>query len=411
MSDTDTQAVKIARGGAWEVFALFLRLGLSSFGGPIAHLGYFRDEFVRRRGWLDDASFAQLLSVCQFLPGPASSQMGFAIGLFRAGWRGALAAFLGFTLPSALLMFGFAVYAPRVLGHSSGLAWLHGLKLVAVVIVTHGLWGMARTLTPDLRRLGIAAGACALVLTAGSAWWQLSAILAGGALGLWLCRPAAIHDTAALPIPYGRRTAMACMALFLLGLAAALALPRAAPSLAGLAAAFYQSGSLVFGGGHVVLPLLQDQLVAPGWVGADVFLAGYGAAQAVPGPMFSLAAYLGASVELGVTPMAAALVAVVCIFLPGFLLLVAALPLWTLLVRRPWAARAMAGINAAVVGVLAAALYDPVWREGVKSVADAVIVASGLVLVSVLKRSPIWAVLWCVGAAVAWRSLQGLIGL
>ena len=159
MSDTDTQAVKIARGGAWEVFALFLRLGLSSFGGPIAHLGYFRDEFVRRRGWLDDASFAQLLSVCQFLPGPASSQMGFAIGLFRAGWRGALAAFLGFTLPSALLMFGFAVYAPRVFGRPSGLAWLHGLKLVAVVIVTHGLWGMARTLTPDLRRQGIAAGA------------------------------------------------------------------------------------------------------------------------------------------------------------------------------------------------------------------------------------------------------------
>ncbi|WP_223619095.1 chromate efflux transporter [Lysobacter sp. ESA13C] len=401
MSAADVHARANGPGNAREVFRVFLRLGLTSFGGPIAHLGYFREEFVRRRGWLDDASFARLLSICQFLPGPASSQLGFAIGLLRAGWRGALAAFLAFTLPSALLMFGFALYAPQFLHGPVGSAVVHGLKLVAVVVVSHGLVGMARSLTPDLQRLAIAAGACALVLLADGAGWQFVAILGGGMLGAWLCRPAAFDAAATPPLRYGRRLAGACFVVFLVALACSLIPSGSAPSLRGLAGAFYRAGSFVFGGGHVVLPLLKDELVVSGWIGADTFLAGYGAAQAMPGPMFTLAAYLGASLDLGPPPWLSAGVALMCIFLPGFLLLVAALPAWTALVSRPWAARTVAGINAAVVGLLAAALYDPVWREGVSGLADAAIVAVGWVLVWRLRLSALWVLAWCVGAAVA----------
>ncbi|MGO1001841.1 chromate efflux transporter [Lysobacter sp. CA196] len=388
-------------GDAAEVFRVFLRLGLSSFGGPIAHLGYFREEFVRRRGWLDDAAFAHLLSICQFLPGPASSQLGFAIGLLRAGWRGALAAFLAFTLPSALLMFGFALYAPQFLHGPMGTAVIHGLKLVAVVVVSHGLLGMARSLTPDLLRVAIAVGASALVLLGGDAGWQFVAILGGGLVGALLCRPAAFDRAATLPLRYGRRLAGVCFVVFLSALACSLIPSGAAPSLRGLAGAFYRAGSFVFGGGHVVLPLLKDEVVVAGWIGTDAFLAGYGAAQAMPGPMFTLAAYLGASVDLGLPPWLGAGVALASIFLPGFLLLTAALPAWSALVSRPWAARSVAGINAAVVGLLAAALYDPVWREGVTGLADAVIVAVGWLLVWRLRLSAVWALAWCVGAAVA----------
>ena len=400
MSAADLHARANGSGDAGEVFRVFLRLGLTSFGGPIAHLGYFRDEFVRRRGWLDDASFAHLLSICQFLPGPASSQMGFSIGLIRAGWRGALAAFVAFTLPSALLMFGFALYAPRFLHGAAGSAVIHGLKLVAVVVVSHGLVGMARSLTPDLRRLAIAAGACALVLLADDAWWQFAAIAGGGILGAGLCRPAAVDAATTLPLRYGRRVVGACFVVFLAALACSLIPSGSAPSLRGLAGACYRAGAFVFGGGHVVLPLLKEVLVTSGWLGADTFLAGYGAAQAMPGPMFTLAAYLGASLDLGLPPWLGAGVAVMGIFLPGFLLLVAALPAWTALVGRPWAARAVAGINAAVVGLLAAALYDPVWREGVTGLVDVAIVAVGWVLLWRLRLSALWALAWCVGAAL-----------
>ena len=395
------------RGDAAEIFWVFLRLGLTSFGGPIAHLGYFREEFVGRRGWLDDASFAQLLSICQFLPGPASSQMGFAIGLLRAGWGGAVAAFVAFTLPSALLMLGFALYAPRVLGDSTGATFVHGLKLVAVVVVAHGLLSMARTLTPDVRRMSMAACACVLVLFAGSAWWQLVAIFAGGAIGTWLCRTATLHDVAMFPVRYGRRFSGACFMLFLLGLAGSLAVPGSTPSLGALTAAAYRSGALVFGGGHVVLPLLEREFVASGWMSADAFLTGYGAAQAVPGPMFSLAAYLGASVHSGTSPMFGAAATLLCIFLPGFLLLIAALPAWAALAKHGWAARAMAGLNAAVVGLLAAALYDPVWREGVTSAVDVAVVAIGLVLLLILRLSALWVVGWCVLATLGWSLLAG----
>ncbi len=387
-------------GSAGEVFRAFLALGLVAFGGPIAHVGYLREAFVRRRGWLDEAQFAQLLAVCQFLPGPASSQMGFAIGLFRAGWRGALAAFVGFTLPSALLMLGFAMALPS-LGQGAGASALHGLKLVAVVVVAHGLVGMARQLVPDLRRAAIALACLALVMFAGSAWSQVAAIALGALAGAgW--GPRLPPPTEALfPVRHGYRAAVVLAGLFAVGLLLAmLAPPGAVPSVATLAAACYRAGALVFGGGHVVLPLLEQALVRPGWLQADAFLVGYGAAQAVPGPMFSLAAYLGAALPLGVAPVVGGLVALIALFLPGFLLLAAVLPLWTRLVRHPRAARAIAGANAAVVALLAAAFVDPVLREGVRSPLDAGIAVVGYVLLAQV-RVPAWGiVVWCVAAAV-----------
>ena len=387
-------------GSVAEVFRVFLKLGLTSFGGPIAHLGYFREEFVARRRWLDEAQFAQLLAVCQFLPGPASSQMGFAIGLFRGGWGGALAAFVAFTLPSALLMFGFATLAPY-LGAGIGAAAVHGLKLVAVVVVAHGLLGMARQLAPDTPRALIAAGAVALIVLTGDAWMQLIAIAAGGIAGLWFCRRTATPAGAVFPVRHRRRGVVAFLALFLVGLVVALALPAGGdPTQARLAAAFYQAGALVFGGGHVVLPLLQQTVVDSGWVGPDAFLAGYGAAQAVPGPMFSLAAFLGAEVQTGWPVAIGATVALLAVFLPGFLLLLAVLPVWSRLAQRPWAASAMAGINAAVVGLLTAAFYDPVWTGGVRGPVDFAIAMAGFALLAAARMSALWVVLWCVAASV-----------
>ena len=388
-------------GNAGEVFRVFLRLGLTSFGGPMAHLGYFREEFVRRRGWLDDAQFANLLGLCQFLPGPASSQMGFAIGLLRAGWRGALAAFLAFTLPSVLLMFGFAALAPH-LGQPWGTALLHGLKLVAVVVVAHALVGMARQLTPDVPRTVIALAAAALVLATGQAWMQVAAIVLGGALGLGLCRGLVPAAGAELPVRHGRRAAGVACALFVVGLVAALAWPTGdAPTPGALAAAFYRSGALVFGGGHVVLPLLQQAVVDTGWLSADTFLVGYGAAQAVPGPMFSLAAFLGYGIPLGLPAAAGATLALLALFAPGFALLVAVLPAWSRLARQPRAASAMAGINAAVVGLLAAAFWDPVLTQGVRGAMDVAIVLAGLVALMAARLSAGWVALVCVAASLA----------
>ncbi|WP_354518295.1 chromate efflux transporter [Lysobacter enzymogenes] len=382
------------------MFRVFFRLGLTSFGGPIAHLAYFREEFVTRRGWLDDARFAQLLSVCQFLPGPGSSQMGFAIGLFRGGWLGALAAFIAFTLPSALLMFGFATLAPY-LGHGLGAEAVHGLKLVAVVVVAHGLLGMVRQLAPDAPRALIAAGAVALIVLTGNAWMQLIAIALGGILGLWLCRHVMAPKVAVFSVPYGHRYGIVFLLLFLVGMGGALMWQStSAPTLEALAAAFYQAGALVFGGGHVVLPMLQQSVVDPGWLDADRFLAGYGAAQAMPGPMFSLAAFVGAEVPLGVPAAAGATVALLALFLPGFLLLLAVLPMWGSLVRRPWAASAMAGVNAAVVGLLLAAFYNPVWAEGVCGPADFAIAVIGFALLATMRISALWIVLWCVAGSL-----------
>ncbi|TWI11528.1 chromate efflux transporter [Aerolutibacter ruishenii] len=388
-------------GTAAEVFRVFLVLGLTSFGGPIAHLGYLRTAFVERRRWLDESQFAQLLAVCQFLPGPASSQMGFAIGLFRAGWRGALAAFAGFTLPSALLMLVFALLTPRWQGEI-GAATVHGLKLVAVAVVAHGLLGMIRQLAPDGQRLLIAGAAAAVVALTGNAWVQLAVIVMGAVLGPWLCRQAKALPTAVFPVHYGARGAAFLFSLFLLGLGLALAWqPSPTPSVAGIAAAFYQAGALVFGGGHVVLPLLQQTMVDSGWMTADTFLAGYGAAQAVPGPMFSLAAYLGATVPMSHSPAVGGLVALLSIFAPGFLLLGAVLPVWTRLASHRAAASVVAGINAAVVGLLAAAFHDPVWTQGVRNPTDLAIALVGFAMLAWLRASALWVVLWCVAASLA----------
>ena len=390
-------------GRAREVLGVFLRLGLTSFGGPLAHLGYFREEFVRRRGWLDESGFAQLLSLCQVLPGPTSSQLGVAIGWQRAGWRGALAAFVGFTLPSALLMFALALSAPRWLLHPLGAELLQGLKLVAVVVVAHGVYAMARTLTPDLRRVLLAAAAAALVLALDRAWGQPAAIGLGALAGIAWCRPPPVPMTAAVPRRWRRDVGLCCALAFGGLLLAALWVSSsnaAIPTPAPLAAAFYRAGALVFGGGHVVLPLLQRELVASGWMSADTFLAGYGAAQAMPGPMFALAAYLGASAGSGIAPGAAAMLALAALFAPGLLALGAALPLWQALAGRRSVARALAGINAAVVGVLAAALYEPLWRDGIRSPPDLLVVALGLILMARLQRPALWVVAWCAASAL-----------
>lgn len=400
MQPADAKPATRPAGTVSEVFRAFLKLGLTSFGGPVAHLGYLREEFVQRRGWLDEAHFAQLLAVCQFLPGPASSQMGFAIGLFRSGWRGALAAFMAFTLPSAFLMFGFAALAQH-LGAGVGAAAVHGLKLVAVVVVAHGLLGMVRQLAPDAPRALIAAGATALIVLSGNAWVQLIAIVLGGLLGLRLCRHVTAPVIAIFPVHYGHRAAAMFLVVFLAGVAAALTRPLGeVPTTVGLAAAFYQAGALVFGGGHVVLPLLQQSVVEPGWVTPETFLAGYGAAQAVPGPMFSLAAFLGAEVPVGFPAAVGAVIAVLAVFLPGFLLLLSVLPVWASLARRPWAASSMAGINAAVVGLLVAAFCDPVWTEGIRGPADFAIVVTGFALLAAARVPALWIVVWCVAASI-----------
>jgi chromate transporter len=360
-------------GHALEVLGAFLRLGLSSFGGPVAHLGYFRTEFVQRRGWLDDARYADLVALCQFLPGPASSQVGMALGLQRAGWLGALMAWIGFTLPSALLLIAFAHGIGAVAGPAATGA-VQGLKGVAVAVVAQAVWGMARTLCPDRLRAALAIAAALLALALPSALAQLGALLACALVGVWLIEPpAAAAAPAAAGV--GRRAGLVALGLFvllLLGLPLlALALPEGPWALL---EAFYRAGALVFGGGHVVLPLLQASLVPAGWVGNADFLAGYGAAQAVPGPLFSFAAYLGALVPAqgGTWPggWAGGLLALVAIFLPGFLLVVGVLPFWERWRHRAGVRAAVAGVNAGVVGLLLAALYDPVWTSAIHGRAD-----------------------------------------
>jgi chromate transporter len=390
-------------GRAAEVFTTFLRLGLTSFGGPVAHLGYFRREIVERRGWIPEAQFAQLMGLCQLLPGPASSQLGFSLGLVRAGWAGALAAFAGFTLPSALLMYAFALVLPGLAPSAAGIL-VHGLKLVAVAVVADGVVRMARQLCPDVTRALIAVAGATAVLALRHGWMQLVVVAAGAIAGLAFCRaaPAAAFEPPRLP--YGHRTGIALLAIFLALLAV---LPLAAHALGGrvaVAAAFYHAGALVFGGGHVVLPLLQETVVDPGWIPRDAFLAGYGAAQAVPGPMFTLAAYLGARLEDGLGGAAGSVTALLSIMLPGLLLVAAVLPLWGALAAKRAAVRAIAGVNAAVVGLLAAALYDPVWVGAVLSPLDAVVGLAGFALLALARISPLWVVAWCLAAtgARAW---------
>ena len=381
-----------------EVFGAFLKLGLTSFGGPIAHLGYYRREFVERRKWLDDGQFAQLLALCQFLPGPASSQLGFSIGLLRAGWPGALAAFLAFTLPSALLLFAFAAALPSLSG-TAGDAAIHGLKIVALAVVAQGVLGMLRQLCPDPQRQSFAALAALALLLAGQAWMQLAVVALGAAAGVALCRSVQPVAGGGLALRYGTRLGWTLLGAFALLLGGLPLLAAGNAGLVAVAEAFYRAGALVFGGGHVVLPLLEEAVVKPGWISTDEFLAGYGAAQAVPGPMFTLAAYLGARLPGAEGGALGATVAVGAIFLPGFLLIAGVLPLWRAIAGHPVAARAIAGVNAAVVGLLGAALYDPVWTSAVRGPADVAIALVGFVLLTAWRASALLVVLWCVLAS------------
>ena len=374
-------------GSPAEVLLIFLKLGLSCFGGPIAHIGYFRDEFVVRRRWLDEHAYADLVALCQFLPGPASSQVGFSIGLLRAGYLGAAAAWTGFTLPSAILLVLFA-YGAGFLQGPLGAGLLHGLKLVAVAIVAQAVWGMARTLCPDRERASIAAVASVIVLFGGTSLAQISAIVFGAAAGLWLCRGGQPSESGHLIVPISRRAGMAALIVFFI-LLAGLPLLRNLSSDAALFDAFYRSGALVFGGGHVVLPLLREAFVTPGWVNDDAFLAGYGAAQAVPGPLFTFAAYLGAVANPSAHGVPGAALGLIGIFLPGILVLLGTLPFWDALRRKTFAQAMMRGVNAAVVGLLGAALYNPVWTSSVREPGDFALALVGFVLLIAWRAPPL----------------------
>jgi chromate transporter len=398
--ESDVKIAAASERSAAEVFRAFLKLGLTSFGGPIAHLGYFRDELVVRRRWIDEAGYADLVALGQFLPGPASSQVGFALGLLRGGPLGALAAWAAFTLPSALLLLAFAYGAP-LFGGTLGTGVLHGLKIVAVAVVAQAVWGMARTLAAGRGRAGIALAAVLIVVFVGGSVGQIGAIVLGGLAGPWLCAGAAAPTTGHLGVSVTRAAGAACLIAFalLLVLLPAVAVASGAQALA-LFDSFYRAGSLVFGGGHVVLPLLREEVVQPGWVSADAFLAGYGAAQAVPGPLFIFAAYLGAVMQPAPNGVLGSVIALVAVFLPGLLLVVGALPFWDALRRRPRAQAAMRGANAAVVGILGAALYDPVWTSAVHGPRDFAVALVAFSLLTVWGLPP-WIVVVVTAASGA----------
>jgi chromate transporter len=398
MSDPAASASRPQRpaGGAAEVFAAFLKLGLTSFGGPVAHLGYFRNEFVERRRWLAADAYADIVALCQFLPGPASSQTGMMIGLSRAGYGGALAAWLGFTAPSALAMVLFAFAAPW-LTQTLGGAWMHGLRLAAVAVVAQAVLAMTRQLAPDRARATLAVGAALAALWSPFALTQVAVIAAGLAIGLVALRAEPGQVRPELPVIVGKRAGAVSLATFA---ALLVGLPLAASASGDhgldLFARFYKVGSLVFGGGHVVLPLLQTEVVRPGWISQGAFLSGYGAAQAVPGPLFTFSAYLGAAMGPAPNGWAGAAICLAAIFLPSLFLIVGVLPFWNALRGRGEAQGALMGANAAVVGLLAAALYTPVWTSAVTSPTDV-----GLVLAAFLLLTAWCAPPWIVVAASA----------
>lgn len=370
-----------------EVFFTALRLGVTSFGGPVAHIGYFKAEYVTRRGWLDERTFADLLALSQFLPGPASSQLGIAIGTLRAGRIGGFAAWLGFTMPSAVLLILFA-YGVDAIDDIAGAAWLHGLKIAAVAVVALAVWSMARTLAPDRSRATLAVAAAVAMLIAPGAFWQIAVIAGGGALG-WLF----LRQDTARPVDgrfrFSRTFGIASLALFaslLIGLS--IASEALNSRWTEVFASFYRSGSLVFGGGHVVLPLLEAEVVEPGWVSRDGFVAGYGAAQAVPGPLFTFSAYLGSAIDFAPKPWLGGLFALGAIFLPSFLLVWGGLPFWDRLRANGPFRNAMLGVNAVVVGLLLAALYDPVWTSAITSAEDFALALVLLGLLAIWKLPP-----------------------
>ncbi len=388
---------------ARQVFGAFLRLGLTSFGGPVAHLGYFREEFVVRRRWIDERAYGDLVALSQFLPGPASSQVGIALGAVRAGLAGALAAWVGFTLPSAVALALFAHGVTQLAG-SVEAGWLNGLKVVAVAVVARAVWGMATRLCPDRPRATLAIVAVLAVLAWPGAPGQILALAVGGLAGWALLHAEAEATPSALRLPVGRRTAVALLSLFF---AALVALPVAA-SLASalpltLADSFYRSGALVFGGGHVILPLLRAEVVPPGWVDKDIFLAGYGAAQAVPGPLLTFGAYLGSVIDPRAGGWPTATLCLIAVFLPSFLLVLGTLPFWEGLRRHTQVQSAMRGVNAAVVGLLLAALYDPVWVSAIHSAGDFALAVTAFALLALWRLPPWLVVVLCglVGGLVA----------
>ena len=370
-----------------EVLSVATRLGITSFGGPIAHIGYFRDEYVVRRKWLDEESFAELVALCQFLPGPASSQLGIAIGTRRAGAAGGFAAWLGFTLPSALALILFAYGVHEFAGQTAD--WFHGLKIVAVAVVALALWGMGRTLAPDRPRITIAVLATVAALVTSGIATQLAVIVGGAALGLTFLRPPELPPRALIGKPTGARVGAIALIAFLVIL---LALPLAArltdDPLIAVVDSFYRSGSLVFGGGHVVLPLLEAEVVPPGWVTSDEFLAGYGAAQAVPGPLFTFSSYLGTVMNVLTPRWLGGLLALAAIFAPSFLLVLGVLPFWERLRGFTRVRQALMGVNAAVVGLLLAALYDPVWTSAIKAPEDFALAIAAFALLAFWKAPP-----------------------
>ena len=400
-----TQPETVEKSSAWSVFLIFLRLGLTSFGGPVAHLGYFHNEFVLRRHWLSERSYADLVALCQFLPGPASSQVGIALGMSRAGYHGALAAWVGFTLPSATALILFALGIARY-GTALSPGALHGLKVVAVAVVAQAVWGMARNLCTDVPRITLMAIAACVALLAPSAWAQVAVIFAAGLAGLLLFKPAERVEHDALPITLSRRTGAICLSLFLVLLMGLPLLAELNPDhRVAMVDAFYRAGALVFGGGHVVLPLLQAEVVPTGWVSNEAFLAGYGATQAMPGPLFTFAAFLGASMNVAPSGWAGGVICLLAIFAPSFLLIIGALPFWERLRRNLRAQATLAGVNAAVVGLLLAALYQPVWTSAIIEPQDFCLALVALIALMFAKL-PAWLVV--VGTGIAGWVLNGL---
>jgi chromate transporter len=358
------------QGSFFEVLWVSTRLGLTSFGGPIAHLGYFHEEYVKRRKWLDEQSYADLVALCQFLPGPASSQVGIAIGIARARWPGGLAAWIGFTFPSALALIVFA-FGIGAFATAADAGWLHGLKIVAVAVVAQAVWGMARSLCPDRERATIAILASLATLTWPNAAGQILSIVVAGIAGLSMFPGTVSSPLAHIRFPVAKKTGIIAWILFFALLLGLPVLRQIHPSHAlEVIDSFYRVGSLVFGGGHVVLPLLQAEVVGPGWVTNEQFVAGYGAAQAVPGPLFTFAAYLGTVMGSEPNGWTGAMVALMAIFLPSFLLVTGALPFWDSLRAMPVFQSALKGINAAVVGLLLTALYHPVWTSAIYAPTD-----------------------------------------
>lgn len=341
-----------------EILLVSTRLGLTSFGGPIAHLGYFHEEYVRKRKWMDEKSYADLVALCQFLPGPASSQVGIGIGVMRGGVLGGIISFIGFTFPSVIALILFALILQGL--NVADLSWIHGLKIVAVAVVAHAILGMAEKLTPDLKRKTIALFALVGTLLWQTAFSQVGVILVAGLLGFLLYREQTESDDTKYEFPISMKFAVICLTLFF-ALLIILPILREATSISWIAIfdSFYRSGSLVFGGGHVVLPLLEREFVPTDWISEEAFLAGYGAAQAVPGPLFTFAAYIGAVMN----GWQGGLLATFAIFLPAFLLILGSLPFWNMLRQNPKIKGALMGVNAAVVGILISAFYNPIWTS------------------------------------------------